>query len=68
MRAARLAGVPPPTPQAGAPPSSEAVRLLDVGACGGLFDGAPGIDATALDLHPGSDRTLQCDFLGLQVG
>ena len=50
-------------------PSGEsgAIRLLDVGACGSLFASYEGIEATALDLCPQADETLQCDFLQLEV-
>jgi 25S rRNA (adenine2142-N1)-methyltransferase len=53
-----------------AAPPTPSVRLLDVGACGTLFDGSEGIDATAIDLCPqeGNDRVLQADFLQLEVG
>jgi len=46
------------------------IRLLDVGACGDLFAGLDGIAPTPLDLCPqqGASRTLQCDFLSLEVG
>ena len=47
-----------------------AVRLLDVGSCGTLFDGYPNIAASALDLCPQADnpKVMQCDFLQLAVG
>ena len=50
-------------------PSGEggAIRLLDVGACGNLFADVEGIEATALDLCPRAETTLQCDFLRLEV-
>ena len=46
------------------------IKLLDVGACGDLFAGLDGIESTPLDLCPqeGASRTLQCDFLALEVG
>ena len=46
------------------------IKLLDVGACGDLFAGLDGIESTPLDLCPqkGAARTLQCDFLSLEVG
>ena len=46
------------------------IKLLDVGACGDLFAGMDGIESTPLDLCPqeGASRTLQCDFLSLEVG
>ena len=46
------------------------IRLLDVGSCGFPFEGADGIECTAIDLCPqdGNKRVLQCDFLGLAIG
>lgn len=46
------------------------VRLLDVGACGTLFDAhAAVVDATAIDLCPqeGNACVAQCDFLELAI-
>lgn len=45
------------------------VRLLDVGACGTLFDQFTTIDDTPIDLCPQADnpRVLQCDFLTVGV-
>ena len=48
---------------------SRPVRLLDVGACGTLFDAHAGIDDTPIDLCPqeGNARVMQCDFLELAL-
>ena len=50
-------------------PPARRVRLLDVGACGTLFDAHPAIDDTAIDLCPqaGNARVLQSDFLKLRI-
>ena len=46
------------------------MRILDVGACGTLFAGHSGVEATAIDLCPqeGNADVMQCDFLQLAVG
>jgi 25S rRNA (adenine2142-N1)-methyltransferase len=52
------------------PPPGQPVKLLDVGACGTLFDGYDGIESMAIDLCPqhGNERVYRCDFLKLDVG
>ena len=48
---------------------SAPIELLDVGSCGSLFNGVPGLVPTALDLCPseGSDTVYKSDFLSLEV-
>ena len=49
---------------------SRPVRLLDVGACGTLFEEHSHIEDTPIDLCPqeGNPRVMQCDFLTLNLG
>ena len=54
----------------GEEPRARPVRILDVGACGTLFDGHAGVTARAIDLCPqaGNADVAQCDFLQLSIG
>jgi len=52
------------------PREEEPIRLLDVGACGTLFEGYEGLETMALDLCPqaSNPNVHQCDFLELGIG